>query len=94
MLFPLLRSLCLTGIAGGLAPIIFIGIVFVLIMAVGVIPGLDEFSQSSVSRILQFLRVFGSGHSIRGVGVLAAVGGSVAMLFDTYNFLASSKPAR
>ena len=94
MIFPLLRSLCITGLAGVLAPTFFIGSVLLLVFAVGYIPGLGELSNASKSHILSFLKVFGSGNPMQGVGILAVVGGSVAMLFDTYNLLASSKPVR
>lgn len=94
MIFPLLRSLCITGLAGVLAPTFFIGSILLIVFALGYIPGLGELSNASKSYILSFLKVFGSGHPMQGIGILAAVSGAVAMLFDTYNLLASSKPVR
>ncbi|MEL6320687.1 MAG: hypothetical protein AAFQ57_08545, partial [Cyanobacteria bacterium J06626_14] len=61
---------------------------------VGYVPGLTELSSDGRTHVVHFLRVFGSGNSLQGVGILAAVSGSVAVLFDTYTLLASSKPAR
>lgn len=65
-----------------------------LLFAIGWVPGLDDVSTMTKLHLMNFLKVFGSGSPLQGMGILAMVSGSVAMLFDTYNLLASSKPAR
>lgn len=94
MIVPLLRSLCITGLAGLLAPTLFIGCTLLLLFALGYVPGLDELSTASKTCLLHFLNIFGNGNSLRGVGTLAVVSCSVAILFDTYTLLATSKPVR
>ncbi len=94
MIFSLLRSLCITGLAGILAPTIFMGCALLVLFALGYVPGLDELSTISKTCLLHFLHIFGNGNPIWGVVTLAVVSGSVAILFDTYSLLATSKPAR
>ncbi|MGB3494176.1 MAG: hypothetical protein WBA57_15710 [Elainellaceae cyanobacterium] len=94
MLTQLVRSLVLTGIAGFIAPMVFVGALVSAVFLIGYIPGLDGISHDNLNRVAHFLNVFGSGNPFRGVVVLGIVGGSVGMLFDTYALLATSKPSR
>lgn len=94
MIFSLLRSLCITGLAGTLVPTLLMGCMMLVLFAFGYVPGLGDLSNTVQLQLMHFLQVFGSGNPFQGVGVMAVVSGSVAMLFDTYNLLASSKPAR
>lgn len=87
----LLRSLVLTGIAGFIAPLLFMGMLITTAFLIGYVPGLDGISHDNLNRLTHFLNVFGSGSPLRGVVVLGIVGGSVGMLFDTYALLATSK---
>jgi len=93
-IFSLLGSLFMTGLIGFLAPILLVSGLLLPAFAVGYIPGLETISGTAITYLLHFLKVFGNGSPIQGICVLAIVGGSVAMLFDTYNFLATSKPIR
>lgn len=94
MLTQLLRSLVLTGIAGFLTPMLFMGMLLSVVFLIGYVPGLDGISHDNLNRLAHFLNVFGSGNPLRGVVILGIVGGSVGMLFDTYALLATSKPSR
>jgi hypothetical protein len=77
-----------------MVPTFIIGCIMSILFAIGYIPGLNELSDATKLNLMNFLKIFGSGNTLQGIGVLAMVSGSVAMLFDTYNLLASSKPAR
>lgn len=94
MLHQLLRSLVLTGLAGFIAPGLFMGMLVTIVFVIGYLPGLDSISHDNMDRIIHFLKVFGSGSQVRGVVVLGIVGSSVGVLFDTYTLLATSRMTR
>jgi hypothetical protein len=86
MLFDFLRSLLLTTIFSGVAPILLVGGAVIILSLVGYIPGLEGATQTTAKQILQFLATFGSGHSFRGLVVIGLTCSFVGALFDTYTF--------
>lgn len=81
-----LRSLFLTSLVSFLTPLLLVGSAIAGLMLVGLIPGLDEFSQWSSGVVLMFLQTFGSGKAIEGSFVIGGACGVVGGLFDTYIF--------
>ncbi|MEB3355232.1 MAG: hypothetical protein VKK04_00695 [Synechococcales bacterium] len=89
-----LRSLLLTGIFGFILPVFVIGLGLAGLLIIGVIPVFEHIRQIGLTYLTAFLREFGSGHPVQGVLVLGITSSLVGVLFDTYNFLASSKFVR
>ncbi len=81
-----LRSLFLTSLVSFLTPLLLVGSAIAGLILVGVIPGLDGFSQWSSGLILSFLQTFGSGKALEGLLVIGGACGMVGALFDTYIF--------
>lgn len=81
-----LRSLFLTSLVSFLTPLLFVGSTIAGLMLVGLVPGLDAFSQRSLGVILIFLQTFGSGKALEGSLVIGGACGVVGGLFDTYVF--------
>jgi hypothetical protein len=82
----LLRSLLLTSIFSFLAPVLLIGTILASLVILGYAPGLDDFSKLATTQLGAFLKVFGSGSALRGLGVIGTVCVIVGVLFDTYTF--------
>lgn len=81
-----LRSLFLTSLVSFLTPLLLVGSAIAGLMLIGLIPGLDEFSQWSSGVVLMFLQTFGSGKALEGSLVIGGACGVVGGLFDTYIF--------
>lgn len=81
-----LRSLFLTSLVSFLTPLLFVGSAIVGLILMGLIPGLDGFSQRSTGLILSFLQTFGSGKALEGSFVIGGACSVVGALFDTYIF--------
>ena len=81
-----LRSLFLTSLVSFLTPLLFVGSTIAGLMLIGLIPGLDEFSQGSSEIVLTVLQTFGSGKALEGSLVIGGACGVVGALFDTYIF--------
>ncbi len=81
-----LRSLFLTSLVSFLTPLLFVGSTIAGLMLLGLVPGLDVFSQWSSGVILTFLQTFGSGKALEGSLVIGGACGVVGALFDTYIF--------
>ncbi len=81
-----LRSLFLTSLVSFMTPLLLVGSTIAGLMLVGLVPGLDAFSQQSLGVILLFLQTFGSGKALEGSLVIGGACGVVGGLFDTYIF--------
>ncbi len=79
-----LRSLFLTSLVSFLTPLLFVGSTILGLILMGLIPGLDGFSQWVLGLILSFLQTFGSGKALEGLLVIGGACGVVGALFDTY----------
>jgi len=81
-----LRSLFLTSLVSFLTPLLLVGSAIAGLIVMGLIPGLDGFSQWSSGSILSFLQTFGSGKALEGSLVIGGACGMVGALFNTYIF--------
>lgn len=81
-----LRSLFLTSLVSFLTPLLIVGSTIAGLMLIGLVPGLDGFSQRSSGVVLIFLQTFGSGKALEGSLVIGGACGVVGGLFDTYIF--------
>ena len=81
-----LRSLFLTSLVSFLTPLLFAGSAITGLIFMGLIPGLDGFSQWSSGLILTVLRTLGSGKALEGSLVIGGACGVVGALFNTYIF--------
>lgn len=81
-----LCSLLLTTIFSFTAPILLIGGILASFCAVSYIPILEGLGQSGTDHIFKFLSIFGSGHPLEGVLVIAITCSFVGAIFDTYAF--------
>lgn len=81
-----LRSLLLTIIFSFVAPLILVGGGLVSLSLINYIPGFQGIGRAIVEQILQFLAIFGSGSSFRGMVVISLTCSFVGALFDTYAF--------
>lgn len=82
----LLKSLLITSVFSFLTPVLlFVGVLGTLAL-LAYVPLLNGLSQFSLSQLMRFLSVFGSGSAIAGVMVIAIVCCLVGVLFDTYTF--------
>ena len=82
----LLRSLLITSILSFLAPIFLVAVVWVVLFLIGYLPHLEAVGQVGTVHVSQFLEVFGSGSSVRGLVIIGLACSSVGVLFDTYAF--------
>lgn len=78
-------SLVLTATVSFALPVIVIGMIFALAIALSLIPGLMMFGHQSVASILDFLAVFGTGRPVTGVVTLGLASTFVGVLFDLFN---------
>jgi len=80
------RSLFLASLLSFLAPIALIGATIVLLLLLGLVPGLMTFGQVYSTQMLSFLQTFGSGNALEGAIVIGGACAVVGALFDTYIF--------
>ena len=81
-----LRSLLLTTIFSCVAPVLLVGGVLLVLSLGGYVPGLQELTDVSAIRVLNFLAIFGSGSPFHGLLVIGLTCGFVGALFDTYAY--------
>ena len=81
-----LRSLLLSMLFSFVAPMLFVGALWSVIVLIGYFPGLQELTQVISKQIIQFLIVFGNGTPLKGIFVICLTCGFVGSLFDTYAF--------
>jgi hypothetical protein len=86
LLIHLLRSLLITGILSFIAPSLFIGVIWAVLILLSYIPLAESVGQVGVGQLLNFLTIFGNGSSIRGLLTIGLVCSLVGVLFDTYTF--------
>jgi hypothetical protein len=82
----LFRSLLLTTFLSFTMPILLVGGILMVALAVSYIPGLTGFGQIGANQILGFLTIFGSGYPIQGMLIVGLSWGMVGCLFELYNF--------
>lgn len=82
----LLRSLVLTAIFSFLAPVFFIGVIFLTLILLGLIPHLGVIGEVGVAQVSHFFAIFGNGSVLRGILTIGMVGSVVGVLFDSYTF--------
>ncbi|BAU15622.1 hypothetical protein LEP3755_61810 [Leptolyngbya sp. NIES-3755] len=80
------RSLFLASLLSFLAPITLIGVAIVLLLLLGLVPGLMTFGQACSTQMLLFLQTFGSGNALEGAIVIGGACAVAGALFDTYIF--------
>ncbi|KST67373.1 hypothetical protein [Mastigocoleus testarum] len=81
-----IRSLLLSMVFSFVAPMLFVGSLWTVIILVSYFPGLQELTQVIAQDISQFLMVFGSGTPLQGVLVICLTCCFVGALFDAYAF--------
>lgn len=82
----LLRSLLIAGIFSFLAPVLLVSILLASAVILSYLPYLSPVGATGLEQLAHFLKIFGSGSSLRGLLVIGFVGSLVGMLFDTYTF--------
>lgn len=85
-----LRSLLLAVLLSFLTPIALIGSAIVLLLSIGLVPGLMPFGQACATQFLSFLETFGNGSAWEGVIVIGCSCAVVGAMFDTYIFTTSA----
>ncbi|MBD3880808.1 hypothetical protein IFO70_03465 [Phormidium tenue FACHB-886] len=85
-LIHLLRSLLITSIFSFLAPILLISSLSLGLVILKHIPPMEAISQVGSDQLCNFLLIFGSGSSLRGLITLSLVSSLVSVLFDAYTF--------
>ncbi|MEM7554115.1 MAG: hypothetical protein AAF378_08440 [Cyanobacteria bacterium P01_A01_bin.84] len=86
MFINFLRSLLLAMIFSFIAPMFFLGGLWVLASLIGHIPVMTRISELAIDRIIEFLIIFGSGTPLKGIFVIGLTCSFVGALFDTYAF--------
>ncbi|WP_414529909.1 hypothetical protein [Nodularia chucula] len=81
-----LRSLLLTMFFSFIAPMSLVGGVLFFLPLIGHFPALQGATESSTTRILHFLSIFGSGNPLHGLVVISLTCSFVGALFDTYAY--------
>ena len=81
-----LRSLLMTIIISFLTPLGLVGSLLLVLLAIGHISPLLLFSQIGIQKILGFLAVFGSGHTLQGIIVIGVASSVVGALFDLFTY--------
>jgi hypothetical protein len=81
-----LRSLLLTIIFSFAVPMFLVGGILLLLTFMGHLPGLQSVTETSATRILHFLAIFGSGTAFRGLLIISLTCSFVGALFDTYAY--------
>lgn len=82
----LLRSLLLTTFLSFTMPILLVGGILAIALAVSFVPGLTGFGQIGANQILGFLTIFGSGYPIQGMLIVGLSWGMAGGLFELYNY--------
>lgn len=80
-----LLSLVLAALISFSAPILTIGIIFIMLFALSYCPGFMDFGRFGAEQTLNFLSIFGSGSSIGGLLVIGLTTALVGSLFDLFN---------
>ncbi len=81
-----LFSLLLTAIFSFSAPVIVVGAIVVIPIAVSYIPGLAVFGQIFLATVFEFLATFGNGSPLQGILTIALACSLVGSLFNLYTF--------
>lgn len=83
---PYLRSLIISIFISFLAPLVLVGGTIVLLLLIGLLPGLNAITQAGASQVLTFLVTFGNGSAWEGIVVIGCACALVGAMFDTYIF--------
>ena len=78
-------SLVLTATISFSIPVAIVGLALGLAIIIGLIPGFMVFGHQTVSGILEFLAVFGTGKPVAGAITLGLASSFVGVLFDLFN---------
>jgi len=82
----LLRSLFITSVFSFVTPTILIGVLWLALSIISLIPNVESLSQVGLIQLIHILEVFGSGDLVMGLAVIGLVCSLVGVLFDTYTF--------
>ncbi|MBH8573820.1 hypothetical protein I8752_12465 [Nostocaceae cyanobacterium CENA369] len=81
-----LRSVLLTIIFSFAVPMFLVGGILLFLTFMGHLPGLQNVTEASATRVLHFLAIFGSGTAFRGLLIISLTCSFVGALFDTYAY--------
>ncbi|WP_414562769.1 MULTISPECIES: hypothetical protein [unclassified Anabaena] len=81
-----LRSLLLTMLFSFAAPMLLVGGVVFVLPLIGHVPALQAAAESSATRIIHFLAIFGSGTPLHGLLIISSTCSFVGALFDSYAY--------
>jgi hypothetical protein len=82
----LLRSLLIAGIFSFLTPVLLVSLLLASAAILSYLPYFNAVGATGLEQLGHFLKIFGSGSSLRGLFVIGLVGSLAGMLFDTYTF--------
>ena len=82
----LLRSLALTTLFSFTTPIVFLGVLLLMLWVLSLLPLIAFVGQFGENQLVEFLTIFGNGCPLTGLFIIGATCGLVGGVFNLFNF--------